>query len=60
MGLCSTNPAGSIADIGSLSSSLNMYISYIIKNEIKKYSEKLYNEMMDLQSLAKEILEFYR
>jgi len=38
----------------------NIYTNYLIKNEIKQYSQKLYNEMIELQTLAKEVLDFYK
>lgn len=37
-----------------------IYNNYIVKDEIKKHSKKLYNEMMDFHDRAKEVLEFYR
>jgi hypothetical protein len=36
------------------------YNNYIIKKEIVKHKSKLYKEVLDLQDVAKEILEFHR
>lgn len=37
-----------------------IYNNYIIKKEIGKYKNKLYKEILSLQDVAKEILEFHK
>ncbi len=38
----------------------NIYNKYLVKNEIENHEEKLYDESLNLQDLAKDVLEFNR
>ena len=38
----------------------NIYNTYLIKNEIDNHHDKLYDESLNLQDLAKDVLEFNR
>ena len=38
----------------------NIYNNYLVKDEIENHEEKLYDESLNLQDLAKDVLEFNR